>query len=267
MSMRMVRLSCAALLVAGVLATEQAPALHARPLTARVITMYLSSDAAFHTFDRNPSHAVAPPRVSKYPTGVQYIAAYFEYAGVSPGKTTFHVDYAQGRTVVRTGQMHTLGYGAGSQMLELPAQGYLSKGVYQAKLYVDGALATSTSFSLIRAPSITSSYMITGKEFDNFDTKSGKKPARIAGFPANVARVGIYYEYQGATDKDSYYGAVYDKNGKLVHRSHDHPYQYRPAGDLVLILPADSGAYPAGTYRTDIYINQAPVTSVTWTAK
>jgi hypothetical protein len=110
--------------------------------------------------------------------------------------------------------------------------------------------------------------MITGKTFDIFDTKPGSPaPAKAGTFPANVTRVGIYYEYTGASGKDIYYGAVYDKLGKMVHRSLNHPFQYKPNGAVALILPADSGAYPAGSYRADIYIDGALATSVPWTAK
>jgi hypothetical protein len=265
--MRTMRHSLIALLSAGIVAAGLAPASQAhRAAAATITTIYMSTDPAYAAYDI--SHPVAPPQVTAFPVNVEFLAVYFVYTGATPKHTTFRVDFTHGSTVARTGQSHTLNGSSGKFIVDLPSEGKLSKGSYQARLYLDNAPAASTTFSLVTTPTVTKGYMITGKAFDNFDTKPGSPgPVKTTSFPANVARVGIYYTYKGATAGDIYFGAVYDRSGKLVHRSHDHPFQYKPNGEIALVLPADSGSYPAGSYRSDIYVNKALVESVPWTAK
>jgi hypothetical protein len=240
---------------------------HAHSARALSISNYYTiTDGAYTAY--TPDHAVTPPKVSVFGLKTTtYVGVHFLYNGAKAKTTSFHVDFLRGSTVVRHGAIHTLDNVNGEDVVDIPADLLTSAGAYKANLYINSVLAGSTSFTMIATPSLSKSYMITGAQFDKFNSTQKNDPPKTASFPANVDRVAVYFVYDGAKKKDQYWAIVYDKYGKQVHSSLKHPFQYLSTGSVALRLSADSGKYPAGPYRTDIYFDGAVVQVVNWSTK
>ncbi len=266
--MRIIRQGLASLALAATLAGAFTIPSFARPARALSITGYYTiTDGAYTAY--TPNHAVTPPKVSTFALkGTTYVGVHFVYAGAKPKVTSFHVDFLKGSTIIRHGATHTFDNVNGEDVLDIPADLLTSVGTYRANLYINSVLAGSTPFTVIATPNIGKTYMITGKEFDNFSGDSNKAdPPKTSSFPANVDRVAVYFLYDGAKAKDRYWAIVYDKYGKQVHSSLKHPFQYLGTGSVALRLSADSGKYPAGAYRTDVYFDGAVVQVANWVTK
>jgi hypothetical protein len=239
---------------------------HAQRTATQIIGLYMTTDEAYNAYG-SANTSPAPPQVRAFPTGVSYVGVYIHYRGARPHKTSYRVGFRHGSAEVRHGSLHTFDYADGAAVLGIPADEMQALGPYKATLYVDGVPAMSVAFSVIRTPTIDTAYMITGKAWDAFDPNGTAVPPKTTAFPANVARVGAYYSYSGMHRADVHYVAVYNAVGKLVHRSHDNTTSFVPEGAFAIILPADDGSYPRGTYRTDLYIDGAMVKSLAWSAR
>ena len=238
---------------------------HAQRAATQIVGLYMTTEEAYNAYSNN---SPAPPRVAAFPQGVAVVGVYLHYRGAKPHKTTYRVGFRHNGAEVRHGVLHTFDYVSGETVLSIPADAMQARGAYQATLYVDGAATLTTNFSVIRTPTIDVAYMITAKAWDAYDPNGKSDPPRATSFPAGVDRVGAFFSYTGMAKADIHYVAVYDALGKQVHRSQNHDAAgYVPNGSIAIILPADSGHYPRGKYRTDLYVNGAMVKSVPWSAK
>jgi hypothetical protein len=239
---------------------------HAQRAASQIVGSYMTTYEAFNAF--NSDNSDAPPKVTAYPEGVAYVGFYFHYRGMKPKKDTFRVGFTYNGGEVRHGTVHTFDSDAGQEVLAIPADNIHLFGPYKATLYIDNAATKSVSFKVIVTPKITEAYMITAKAWEAFGPNSKNDPSPTVTFAAGVARVGAFFSYTGMVKADVHSVAVYNSaTGNQVHRSDDTTAQYVPDGAIAIILPADAGAYPKGKYRTDLYIDNAMVKSITWTAK
>ncbi|HEY8283747.1 MAG TPA: hypothetical protein VIJ28_05125 [Chloroflexota bacterium] len=230
-----------------------------------VTQLYLTTDQAFLAFE--PRHAVAPPMVNHFPPAVEYLAAYFSFAGAKAGKTTYHVDFLTGGKTVRRGASHRLTTATGSYLLDLPGLSLRRPGKYLAEVYLGARRAATTVFWLIRTPRAHVAYLITGAAFARFHPAKPTRPARTGKLLAGMKQLGMYVEYTGAIRGDTISMAVYDHYGRLSASSGTHALPRRPNGaDAVLLRPA-SGSFPAGIYRADLYLDDVLVVSVPWRAR
>jgi hypothetical protein len=266
-SVRILRQGIASLTFVAALACASAIPSFARPAHALSVTNYYTiTDGAYTAYA--PDHAVTPPKVSIFGLKTTtYVGVHFFYSGAKAKSTSFHVDFLKGATVVRRGAIHTLDNVNGEDVLDIPADLLTTAGRYKANLYINSVLAASTPFTMITTPTVGKTYMITGAQFDKFTGSQKTDPPKTSTFPANVDRVAVYFLYSAAGKKDQYWAIVYDKYGKQVHSSLKHPFQYLPSGSVALRLSADSGKYPAGAYRTDIYFDGAVIQVDNWATK
>src|SRR5579871_1473019 len=133
MRVRTWRLAAFAMLIAAPVAGGGATARAASGATT-ITALYMSTDAAFAAY--NPGHPIPPPRVAAYPLDVRYLALYFSYAGLRPRDALCNADITRNGLLVRHGALHALHGAAGRFMLDLPANGLLHAGRYQAVLHL-----------------------------------------------------------------------------------------------------------------------------------
>jgi hypothetical protein len=226
---------------------------------------YLTTDQAFNAFD--PSHALAPPPVTHFPLGVQYVAIYFSFKGAVAGKTTFHVNFLKNDTALRRGEVHPLRSVDGTYLLDLPGTGRLTAGDYQAAVYLDAHRAATTNFSIVKTPIVRSAYLIDGTAVIRFNVKHPVVPARAGSVKAGTKQVGVYVSYRAAVHGDTLAIAVYDRYGRPVASIGSTTLTHHPTGALALLLKPTSGSYPAGIYRIDIVLDGAVTRSVPWQAR
>ena len=272
--MRHTRCGFIAMTARGFMATAALGALLGLPAgaqaqrsSAQITSLYMTTEQAY---DAYASNSPAAPKVTAFPQGVDNVGVFFDYQGVRAHKTTYRVAFFQHGTEVRHGAVHTFGYANGWELLRIPADELQAMGSYKATLYVGNAATLSTAFSVIRTPTIDSAYMITAGAWNAFaaDPNGAADPPRATRFPSGVASVGAYFSYSGMARADKHYVAVYDARDKQMHRSKTYGAgSYVPGGSIAIILPADSGNYPKGKYRTDLYVNGAMVKSIAWTAR
>jgi hypothetical protein len=227
--------------------------------------MYMTTQEAYTVFGASNT-SVPPPKVTAFPVGVNDVGFYFDYSGAKL-KVAYRVGFAHTGTEVRHGAIHLFDGTASEIVLSIPADELQLPGAYTATLYVNNVAAKTVGFSVINTPTIKTAYMITEKAWNSYGSTSKGAPVQSKSFPAGVASVGAYFSYSDMLKRDVHYFAVYDATGKLACRSSDSTPQYVPGGDIAIILPADSGKYGKGTYRTDLYINGAMVRSIPWSTR
>ncbi len=246
------------------------PSAHSRPRPVHrpavpTASIYTTTDAAYSAFD--PLHAVPPPMVSRFPTSVRYLAVWIAFTGATAHKMTFRVDFVQGKRIVRRGDRYPVSSSSGRYVLDMPSDGLLHQGSYKAVLHLGNRSAASTWFSLIPTPRVSVAYMIRSTALGRPTAKGNTRPPGTAWYPAKSARVGVYLAYQGASRSNRISAAIYDRYGRLSYQSPARPLQPAPRGAIGLMLPAASGAYPKGIYRTDVYVDGALVLSLPWVAR
>lgn len=238
---------------------------HAAPHGPAVTQLYLTTDQAFTAFE--PRHAVAPPIVNHFSPAVDYLAAYFSFSGAGAGKTTFRVDFLTGGKTVRRGESHRLTTVRGTYLLDLPGASLRRPGKYLAEVYLGTRRAATTVFWLIRAPRARVAYLITGAAFARYHPAKPTRPARAGMLKAGMKELGMYVEYAGAIRGDTISMVVYDHYGRLSASSGTHALPRKGNdSDAVLLRPA-SGAFPAGIYRADLYLDGVLAVSVPWRAR
>jgi hypothetical protein len=254
-----------ALILLGAGALQSAATMRAAPAGPTISLDYLTTDQAFAAFD--PTHAYAPPAVSHFPTGVQYVALYFSFTGAVAHKTTFHVNFLKNNSAVRRGEIHPLDSADGTYVLDLPGTARLAPGEYQAAVYLDTHRAGTTNFWIVKTPTVRSAYLIDGTAVTKFNVKHPVAPAHAGAVKAGVKQVGIYVSYRAAVAGATLGVAVYDQYGRQVAAIGSSALVHRPTGMLALLLKPTSGSYPAGAYRIDLYMSGAVTTSIPWRAR
>lgn len=238
---------------------------HAQRAATQIVSLYMTTEPAYNAYG---NHSPAPPNVVAFPKGMANVGVYLHYRGAQAHKTSYRVGFLHNGAEVRQGALHEFAYTNGETVLLIPAAELQALGPYKATLYVNGAATLTTDFSVVRAPTIATAYMITARTWNAYTPDGKTDPPKAEGFPTGVARVGAFFAYSGMTKADRHYVAVYDASGKQAHRSQDHDAAgYVPDGTIAIILPADAGHYPKGQYRTDLYVNGAMVKSMPWSAQ
>ena len=237
----------------------------AAPVGPRINLAYLTTDQAFNAFD--PSHAVAPPAVTHFPLGVQYVALYFSFKAALAGKTTFHVNFLSNDKALRRGETHPLSSADGTYLLDLPGTARLRPGEYQAAVYLGTHRAATTNFWIVTTPIVRTAYLIGSAAFAHFDAKHPAAPARSGPVKAGTKQVGVYVAYRAAVRGDTLAATVYDRYGRLAASVAARPLLHTPSGEVALLLSPTGGSYPAGVYRIDISMAGAVAASVPWQAR
>ncbi len=236
----------------------------AKPTGPTISLDYLTTDQAFNAFD--PTHAYAPPAVTHFPIGVQYVSLYFSFAGAVAHKTTFHVNLLKDAAALRRGKVHPLGSADGTYLLDVPGTARLAVGEYQAAVYLDAHRAATTNFWIVKTPIVRSAYLIDGTAVAKFNAKRPVAPAHVGSVTAGTKQVGVYVSYRAAAQGDTLGVAVYDRYGRQVASIGSATLVHHPTGTLVFLLKPTSGSYPAGPYRIDLYMGGAVTASIPWQA-
>ena len=238
---------------------------HAAPHSPAITQLYLTTDQAFTAFE--PRHAVAPPMVDHFSPAVEYLATYFSFSGASAGKTTFRVDFLTGGKTVRRGDSHRLTTSKGTYLLDLPGVSLRRPGKYLAEVYLGTRRAATTVFWLIRTPRARVAYLITGAAFARYRPAKPTRPARTGKLKAGMKELGMYVEYTGAIRGDTISMVVYDHYGRLSASSGTHALPRKGNGSDAVLLRPSSGAFPAGIYRADLYLDGVLAISIPWRAR
>jgi hypothetical protein len=150
--------------------------------------------------------------------------------------------------------------------LDLPGTARLAPGEYQAAVYLDTHRAATIDFWIVKTPIVRSAYLIDGTAVTGFNGKHPVAPAHAGTVKAGTKQVGIYVSYRGAEAGATLGVAVYDQYGRQVASIGSAPLAHHPTGMLALLLKPTSGSYPAGAYRTDLYMGGAVTASIPWKA-
>ncbi|HVA91325.1 MAG TPA: hypothetical protein VNL71_15940 [Chloroflexota bacterium] len=230
-----------------------------------VTQLYLTTDQAYAAFD--PLHAVAPPDVNHFAPAVEYLAAYFSFAGAQAGKTSFRVDFITGGKTVRRGESHRLTTTAGRYLLDVPGVGLHAPGKYLAVIYLGTRRAAATVFWLVRPPAVRVAYLITAAAWSRFHPTKPARPAHAGTIKRGTKQLAVYLEYAGAAHGATIAVVIYDRYGRYSASSGTHPLPRLPNGSDALPLTAASGAFPAGLYRADVYLDGVLAASLPWRAR
>lgn len=242
---------------------------HAQQLAAaiHISHLYMTTEPAYNAFNSDPN-SVSPPRVTAFPKGVANVCVHLSYANISKANTPYRAAFFYKGAEVRHGTIHTFGYTAGEVVLLIPADKMQALGAYKVILYVNNKAMGSTSFAVIRNITMGRAYMITAKAWNAWNPNGNSLPAKTSTFSSGVSEVGMFFTYTGMAKADVHYLVVYDRLGKVAYRSPNHGSDgYVPTGSVADLLPATSGHYSKGSYRTDLYVNGAMVQSVAWTVR
>ena len=204
------RVLCAALIPLLALGQRVAPA---RAAGAQVSVFFtVSADDAYPFYHATAGVPPAPSNTRAFPSHVSIVYFYYAYSGASPGATRFQaVLYdTSGNLLTRDGA-YTASRSGGQFMNSFST---FSDGEYRLVLYVDGAEARSTAFTVGVGVGLLSFDTISHADDIAWGTKQSPPP-RTATFAAGTTRVCFYVGYREAAARTAATVTLYDHTGKV----------------------------------------------------
>lgn len=275
-------LSVVAMPVAAHAASMTPRTLHApRTSTAASITKaFLITAASYNAWNPDTQPAPRDNGGAPFPSSTRMVGIFFQYSSANVNHDTYRLSLTTSSgTEIGLGKLHTFTAASGGQALLLPLDdGYtLTSGSYKAVLSINGGGATTlpwtvsgraSSNAVPAAVTITTSFLITQKSFNQWDPNAGGDPVADTSrvFPAADRSVGVYFIYNGAKPgKDTFQFKLFGPAGEAIGVGKVHTFT-SAATNQALLLPVDNGVtLTSGAYKAVLLINGSNALTFTWT--